>query len=131
VVLTTHPLRFAILHHTGYGPAHYDLLLERSPRSPLVAFRLPVWPITHRTRITPLKDHRREYLEYEGPVSGDRGQVRRVAEGTCAHTAVDERQTRMALSTSAGNTTFVLELVGPRCFIRPVDAAAPSSKLGA
>ena len=28
-------------------------------------------------------DHRREYLEYEGPVSGGRGEVRRVAGGEC------------------------------------------------
>lgn len=29
-----------------------------------------------------LADHRRVYLEYEGPLSGDRGEVRRVASGT-------------------------------------------------
>lgn len=29
-----------------------------------------------------LADHRLEYLEYEGPVSGDRGTVRRVDAGT-------------------------------------------------
>ncbi len=35
-----------------------------------------------RQQVTPLPDHRREYLDYEGPVSGDRGHVRRVAAGS-------------------------------------------------
>ena len=30
----------------------------------------------------PLGEHRREYLTYEGPVSGGRGEVKRVAGGT-------------------------------------------------
>lgn len=32
--------------------------------------------------LTPLAEHRRAYLEYEGPVSGNRGAVRRVAGGS-------------------------------------------------
>jgi CRP-like cAMP-binding protein len=36
-----------------------------------------------RQHVQALPDHRREYLDYEGPISGDRGYVRRVAEGTC------------------------------------------------
>jgi len=30
---------------------------------------------------TALPDHRKEYLEYEGPVSGNRGSVKRVDQG--------------------------------------------------
>lgn len=38
-----------------------------------------------------LADHRREYLTYEGPVSGGRGRVRRVAEGVCGVICEGER----------------------------------------
>ena len=33
------------------------------------------------TPLTYLADHRREYLEYEGPVSGGRGNVTRIHQG--------------------------------------------------
>lgn len=78
----TTPLRFVVLHHTGLGEPHFDLMLERSPGGPLQTFRLPDWPVTRRMSLTPLGDHRPDYLDYEGPVSGGRGAVRRVAAGT-------------------------------------------------
>jgi hypothetical protein len=77
-------LQFVVLHHTGYGDAHFDLMLEVSSRDPLITFRSPIWPITHTVQLTQLGEHRREYLSYEGPLSGGRGQVRRVAAGTYA-----------------------------------------------
>lgn len=75
-------LRFVVLHHEGIDDPHFDLLMEYQPGSPLQAFRCPAWPITRRTPLVALPDHRREYLEYEGPISGNRGRVRRVASGT-------------------------------------------------
>src|SRR5688572_27130291 len=76
------PLRYVVLHHTGVAEPHYDLMLETAPGSALATFRLPVWPISKPGVVHPLGDHRREYLEYEGPVNGGRGEVRRVAAGT-------------------------------------------------
>jgi hypothetical protein len=38
-----------------------------------------------------LPDHRRVYLEYEGEISGDRGHVTRVDEGTVEISAVGDR----------------------------------------
>ena len=75
-------LRYVILHHTGYGEDHFDLMFEVSPTDPLLTLRSPVWPIVEDVQLTPLDEHRREYLAYEGPVSGDRGEVKRVAAGT-------------------------------------------------
>ena len=75
-------LRYVILHHTGIQEPHYDLMLETAPGSALTTFRLAVWPLKKPTGAWPLGDHRREYLEFEGPLSGDRGRVRRVASGT-------------------------------------------------
>jgi hypothetical protein len=78
-------VRFVVLHHTGFGPEHYDLMFERADdvrrAAPLETFRSPCWPIASRVRLERLGDHRRAYLEYEGPLSGGRGEVRRVAAG--------------------------------------------------
>ena len=73
---TSATLRYAVLHHTGHGPPHYDLLFETSPGSPLLTFRSPVWPVTGEDAARRLPDHRPMYLDYEGPVSGGRGGAR-------------------------------------------------------
>ncbi|MGE5609047.1 MAG: hypothetical protein ACM359_07320, partial [Bacillota bacterium] len=71
----------AILRHEGIPEPHYDLLFETAPGSPLAAWRSPTWPVEPDTDLTPLPDHRPAYLEYEGPVSRNRGTVKRVAAG--------------------------------------------------
>lgn len=76
--------RFALLLHAlPDGTSHYDLLLERG--DVLAAWRLPA-PLADLSpagaEAEQLKDHRTAYLAYEGEVSGGRGTVRRVDEGT-------------------------------------------------
>jgi hypothetical protein len=75
------PLRYVVLHHTGIEQPHYDLMLELSAGSELSTWRLPHWPPQPGDQFTALPKHRREYLEYEGPVSRNRGHVNRVAAG--------------------------------------------------
>ena len=77
------PLRFVILRHEGINPPHFDLMFESSPGSDLRTFRCFEWPPNPGADLLALANHRRAYLEYEGPVSGNRGQVRRVLSGTC------------------------------------------------
>ena len=74
--------RYAVLLHSGVDEAHYDFLFETGPDSPLVTFRLSQWPPTVGQTATKLRDHRRAYLTFEGPVPGHRGRVDRVAEGS-------------------------------------------------
>jgi hypothetical protein len=76
--------RFVVLLHEvppGYPRgAHYDLMLEQGHS--LWTWACESLPGMEKT--TPaqrLADHRREYLDYEGPVSGDRGHVTRVDSG--------------------------------------------------
>jgi hypothetical protein len=76
-------LRFAVLHHTGVAEPHFDLLTELSPGAPLATWRLPQWPLRGRTAVQQQPDHRGVYLDYQGPVSGGRGEVQRVAGGSC------------------------------------------------
>ena|SRR5690242_6473974 len=77
------PLRFVILRHDGIETPHFDCMFETSPGSDLLSFRSPIWPLAMGTELASLGDHRRAYLDYEGPVSNNRGHVRRVLSGTC------------------------------------------------
>lgn len=67
--------RFVVLEHDWPSP-HWDLLLEAGPV--LKAWRLLAEPGPGRgVPAEPNFDHRPVYLDYEGPLSGDRGSVRR------------------------------------------------------
>ena len=77
--------RFVILEHTGsaaYKPGvHWDLLCEEGET--LRAWEFPESPFAvPRQTVKALPPHRLIYLDYQGPISGDRGTVRRVAAGT-------------------------------------------------
>ena len=71
--------RFVLLEH-DHPTLHYDFMIEwadvlrtwRLDRSPSEAASSPA---------DPLADHRMAYLDYEGPVSGDRGEVSRIDRG--------------------------------------------------
>lgn len=77
--------RFVILFHTGHGPEHLDLMIEL-PRA-LATWRIegpaPVGLLAAPVPATRLPDHRLAYLDTEGPVSGGRGEVRRIEAGKC------------------------------------------------
>lgn len=79
-------LRYVVLHHQGIDQPHYDLMFETSTDSELMTWRSPCWPIDRPTPLVRLADHRRHYLDYEGPISGNRGYVTRVACGLCSIT---------------------------------------------
>jgi hypothetical protein len=78
----TGPLRYVVLHHTGISIPHYDLMFEIHPGARLATWRSSDWPLEQGTLVERLADHRRDYLDYEGPVSNDRGHVTRVLAGT-------------------------------------------------
>jgi hypothetical protein len=77
-------LRYVVLHHTGVSDPHYDLMCEWQNRSDLITLRFAKWPPDEQSTFTRLANHRRAYLEYEGPISGNRGSVSRVQSGHCA-----------------------------------------------
>ena len=66
--------RFVILAHDWPAP-HWDLLLEAD--GVLKAWRLLADPASGDAPAEPNTDHRLLYLDYEGPVSGNRGTVAR------------------------------------------------------
>lgn len=72
--------RFVILAHDWPAP-HFDFLLEDG--QVLRAWRLAAVPEPGRIiPAEPLPDHRPIYLDYEGPLSRNRGSVQRVESGT-------------------------------------------------
>lgn len=76
--------RYVILQHITPPHAergtHYDLMLELDGK--LLTWAIPEPPRAGlQTAVTKLPDHRLAYLDYEGPISGDRGEVRRVDAG--------------------------------------------------
>jgi hypothetical protein len=83
------PLRYVVLFHEGFGEPHYDVMFESSAEASLITFRAPTWPPKSGDRWTRLGEHRRMYLDYQGPVSKDRGTVRRITSGT--HTDLGDR----------------------------------------
>lgn len=73
--------RFVILRHDSPRGLHFDFLLEMGQA--LKTWALPQPPesgIEMTCEVLP--DHRLAYLDYEGPVSGDRGSVTRWDRGT-------------------------------------------------
>jgi hypothetical protein len=77
------PSRFVILQHRVGGGEHWDLMVERGDA--LVSWRLqrePVTPCDLPLEADRISDHRIAYLDYEGPISDDRGHVIRVDSGT-------------------------------------------------
>ncbi|MHC4180744.1 MAG: DNA polymerase ligase N-terminal domain-containing protein [Planctomycetota bacterium] len=82
--------RFAVLRHESPRGVHWDFLLEMGPV--LKTWALPQPPESGvEMSCAALPDHRLTYLEYEGPVSGDRGSVARWDRGTYR---VDRRSDR-------------------------------------
>lgn len=74
--------RYVILEH-DHPELHWDLMLEAGPV--LRTWRLAAPPQPAQVVDAAASfDHRLHYLDYEGPVSGDRGTVRRWDAGSFA-----------------------------------------------
>lgn len=73
--------QFVILHHRLADGEHWDLMLEHGESLATWQLLSPPgagsFPIAARR----IGHHRKAYLDYEGPISGDRGQVRRIDRG--------------------------------------------------
>lgn len=104
---------FVILLHTGCGEDHFDLMLDPGQGRRLATWRCGVGCLSLRPGeaavVRRLADHRRAYLTYEGPVSGGRGMVRRVARGT--YETLDDQPGRLVVRLDAeGKPPARLEL---------------------
>ncbi len=72
--------RFVLLRHqTAENEYHWDFLFERE--TACLTFSMTGELPFEKAKARRLPDHRLAYLEYEGPVSGNRGSVLRVDSG--------------------------------------------------
>jgi hypothetical protein len=99
--------RFVLLEH-DHPRLHLDLMLEAG--EVLWTWQLPSWPVAQ----TPLEarrifDHRLLYLEYEGPISGNRGQVRRLDAGV--YDTLEEGPGRLVVRVQGTRLGGRLELI--------------------
>jgi len=91
LTMMAHPVSLATVllrHDLPDGSSHIDWMFaqDAEARRRLVTFRTTPRPdeIMHAGAVLAVErigDHRPAYLEYEGPISGDRGNVARVARG--------------------------------------------------
>ena len=87
--------RFVILTHDS-PVLHWDLMLEQGEI--LRTWRLAAPPADGQViEAEALADHRRHYLDYEGPVSGGRGNVTRFAAGDYLLESETDRELRVRL----------------------------------
>ena len=96
------PNRFVILHHIAPGGEHWDFMIEQEDH--LATWQMAREPTDRQAfpiECVRINDHRKRYLDYEGPISGGRGVVTRVDQGTYGCLFVDE-------------STWVLHLQGRR-----------------
>jgi hypothetical protein len=112
-------LRYVTLHHTGIASPHFDFLFEMEAGEPLMSFRCPRWPPDVGDRWEELEPHRAIYLDYEGPVSNDRGQVVRVDAGHLTLHVVLEQPLTIGLTLTGPH---------PRQFTLTGDPDAPRSR---
>ena len=84
--------RFVVLRHVDRLGVHFDLMID-------VGDGLATWKMSAPPEAANkvgiicrrIGDHRRAYLEYEGPISGDRGEVSRHDCGSCfCHEKTDD-----------------------------------------
>ena len=108
---------FVLLRHETSAGVHWDLMLDTG--SALATWQLGEDP-TELTRgaeadmegipARRLPEHRRAYLEYEGPVSGNRGQVTRVDRGTCSFVRDEPQSCVVTLAGTLLTGTFELKV---------------------
>lgn len=91
---------FVILRHTlppdSPRPSHFDLMLEHDGK--LLTWASAALPSATLQAADELPLHRLDYLTYAGPISGDRGEVQRVAVGIFEWLQHDDNTLRVRLT---------------------------------
>jgi hypothetical protein len=105
---------FVIQIHSGCGPTHYDLMLESGAL--LATWQLAASPegmkAGQEIPARRLKEHRREYLTYEGEVSKGRGRVDRLDGGEFEIESQEESRWVFALHGGRISGEFELRRTG-------------------
>ena len=121
--------RFVLLEH-DHPEQHWDFMLEHE--GVLKTWRLARMPACAGESIPALAlgDHRLAYLDYEGPVSGARGQVRRCAAGSFELSAgsFDDDTMELALRTPHWECLAILGNVAGMWALEIKEFSRPGTK---
>ena len=100
--------RFVILRHDHPDGLHWDLMLETG--DVLATWALDALPEPGTSvEARRLPDHRTRYLDYEGPVSGNRGSVTRWDAGEYEVFEIDEGRWELTLQGSRVRGPVLIE----------------------
>ncbi|MCG8407380.1 MAG: hypothetical protein MI923_19450 [Phycisphaerales bacterium] len=103
-------VRFVVLFHTQKQGDHFDLMIDDG--SLLATWKTRQAPETARDReldCLRIGNHRRIYLDYEGPISGDRGDVTQHDAGQCLVEVQTESRWDVTFEGKRLNGHFTLE----------------------
>jgi hypothetical protein len=112
--------RYVVLHHVlppeSGRASHWDLMLEKADEASLRTWALEALPERiGAVAAEALADHRIDYLDYQGPVSNNRGTVTRWDQGT--YRIVEESHGQLDLEffegKLAGRASLSRSLVAP------------------
>ena len=101
-------LRYVVLRHEGVEAPHFDLMFECDPGSNLATWRSDAWPIFDPTPLKKLRNHRREFLSFEGALTGNRGQVTQIDAGAFEKSVGADGVWHLSLQGEHGSTTLWL-----------------------
>jgi len=122
------PDRFVILHHRLDGGEHWDLMLEHG--DVLLTWQLLREPIDRASLPIPARrigDHRKAYLDYEGPLTRNRGTVHRVDFGSMNMVEITPECCRLVLSGQRLRGSFTLQKDGDEWLLVGSGARSPAS----
>ncbi|MCC6680006.1 MAG: hypothetical protein IT445_03795 [Phycisphaeraceae bacterium] len=92
----------ALLLHKLAESEHYDWLIARPDQDRLWTARLwqpsGQWRELGSFELIEIPPHRREYLTYQGPISGDRGHVQRIDAGTVRIESWNEKKATLQVA---------------------------------
>ena len=117
--------RFVLHKHSGYGPTHWDLMLEIDDA--LATWRIDADPLAispdGQIEAARIHDHRKAYLDYSGEVSGARGRVDPQDSGQLSIASGDDDLWTFELGGSVLRGRFELRCISgddDRWVLRPV-----------
>lgn len=106
--------RFVIQIHRGWGPTHFDLMVEDG--ATLATWQFAISPADAQPgdplACKRIADHRPAYLTYEGPVSRGRGEVHIQDRGTCEVLQEGEGHRRIRFEGARLSATAELKRTG-------------------
>ena len=121
--------RFVIHKHTQEGQIHWDLMIEQGDS--LKTWRLENPPeklAKEKTKATPISDHDKKFLAYQGPVNNGKGNVEIVDEGVCTIESDDENQMKINFEGKILRGIFQLAKIKDSWFIRVKQNGFPLSR---